>query len=311
MKSKQTFRFIAKFVIGATFAILGIAVSNSTFFNQNPLFNVPFLAEILIGVAAALVGYFLVPKYFFAVKSWVENLIVKTIHTITDDFWRQYMRKMDENRRARNKTNKKKKKKKFRERVQGGVLLDTSMLIDGRILDIAKTGFLAKPVVIPKFVINELHTLSDSKSKAKRAKGRRGLDMINDLKKATKVIIFNQGETQNGVDAELIKVAKECNLPVMTLDFNLNKVAKISNIKILNLNELVLALKPKQIPGDKLKVKIMQEGKEKGQGLGYLDDGTMLVVAGASELLEKEVDVVVSKLIQTDAGRMVFCELDK
>ena len=220
---------------------------------------------------------------------------------------------MEQSRKQREKERKKKnkqKKKQLKDKINGGVALDTSILIDGRIVEIAKTGFLPEPIVVPKYVINELHLLSDNEDSLTRKKGRRGLDMINELKKVTKVKILGSKATSNGVDEELVHLAKDCDLKLMTLDYNLNKVAQVNNVKVLNINDLSEAIKPAYVPGDTLNIKIIQEGKEKNQGVGYLEDGTMIVVDKADKMVDQTIDVVVSKLIQTSAGKMVFCELN-
>lgn len=306
---KDKVKFIVRFVIAAALFITGLNYSNTLFFNENPLFGIPYLAESLISIISGLLGFFLIPTYFFKVRRWVENLVVKTIYDLVNDFWNQYTRKMEINRKARKKERTKEDITKLKEKYKGGVVLDTSILIDGRILNLAKTGFIPQPIIIPKFVINELHLLADNSDEIKRKKGRRGLDLVNHLKKECRVLIFSQSISSEGVDKDLITVAKTYKVNIMTLDFNLNKVAKVSNVKVLNINDLVEAIKPQYIPGDKLNVKVVQNGKEKGQGVGYLPDGTMLVVKDGDKYINSEVDVVVSKLIQSSAGKMLFCEL--
>ena len=198
----------------------------------------------------------------------------------------------------------------MREQISNGILLDTSVLIDGRILDLVKTGFIENLLVIPSFVISELHLISDSEDALKRQKGRRGLDVINEVKKLTKVFTPDVTTKNGGVDGDLIKFAKQYKMKLMTLDFNLNKVAQTSGIKVLNINELVNAVKTAIIPGEKITVKIVQEGKEKQQGIGYLADGTMLVVEGAKQMVGQDVAVKVVRVIQTNAGKMIFCVLE-
>lgn len=303
--------FIARVVFGALFFIFGFTYSNTSYFQEYPLFGVKFLAEFLLAIAGGMFGFYLVPTYFMRIKNWVEELIVNTTYNLVTDVWNQYSKRMEQSRKVREKERKKRDKKNLKDKIKGGILLDTSVLIDGRILEIAKTGFITNDLVIPKFVINELHLLSDNADNLKRKKGRRGLDMINELKKHSKVIVFGIKATNQEVDAELVKVAKECDLSLMTLDFNLNKVANVSNVKVLNINELSEALKPAFVPGETMTVKVVQAGKEEGQGIGYLEDGTMIVVAEGDNLIDKNVDVVVSKLIQTNAGKMVFTEIKK
>lgn len=307
---REEVSLIVKIVLGALFFILGFTYSNTSYFQEFPLFGVPFLAEFLLATMTGLFGFYLLPRYFLKVKYWAEELIVNTTYNMASDFWNQYTAKMEASRKIREKERKKRDKKDIKDRVKNGILLDTSMLIDGRVLEVAKTGFLLNNLIIPKFVINELHLLADNKDDIKRKKGRRGLDMINELKKHAKVIVVGEG-THVEVDKALVTLAKENKLRLMTLDFNLNKVAKVSGVEVLNINDLGEALKPAYVPGDTLNIKIVQKGKEKGQGLGYLPDGTMIVVSEGEDLVEETVDVVVAKLIQTTAGKMVFTELIK
>lgn len=306
---KTQINLVVRIVLGALFFIGGFTYSNTAYFQEYPLFGVVFLAEFLLALMAGLFGFYLLPRYFLRAKAWIENLIVTTIYNLVSDFWNQYSSRMERSRKERAREKQKKQRKSLKERLEGGVLIDTSILIDGRILEIAKTGFITSKLIIPKFVINELHLLSDSDDVVKRKKGRRGLDMINDLKEHTKVTVFGGKVSNDEVDKELVKVAKDCKLSIMTLDFNLNKVASVSNIKVLNINELVEALKPAFVPGDELKIKIAQKGKEKGQGVGYLEDGTMIIVSDAAKLIGEVVEARVSKLIQSPAGKLVFCEL--
>ena len=310
-RTKKNAKLVVRFLVGAVFFISGLNFSNTLFFEQNPLFGINFLAEIIISIAAALFGFYLVPTYSNRAKKWIEDLVVDTTKKLVSDFWNQYTERLETTRKQRQKDKKKNDKKKLQERLNGGVLIDTSVLIDGRIVQIAKTGFLKEPLILPRFVINELHLLADNTDEVKRKKGRRGLDQINKLKKHAKVVVHGKKATSEGADKELIALAKAAKLKIMTLDFNLNKVAKVSSIKVLNINSLVEAIKPMFVPGDAVTVKIVQKGKGKGQGLGYLDDGTMLVVAGAEEKVGQEVAATVSKLLQSNAGKMVFCELAK
>ncbi len=188
-------------------------------------------------------------------------------------------------------------------------VLDTSVIIDGRILDICRTGFLEGELVIPDFILEELRHLADSHDDLIRAKGRRGLDVLNSLKQDSVVpvkIVKSKQEESVEVDERLMRFAKEEKSCIVTNDYNLNKVASIAGIHILNINDLSNALKPLAVSGEEMTVKIIREGKESGQGVGYLDDGTMVVVEGAQKFKGTEVDVVVTSVLQTSAGRMVF-----
>jgi uncharacterized protein YacL len=194
----------------------------------------------------------------------------------------------------------------------GGKLLDTSVIIDGRVADICETDFLEGPLVIPQFVLQELQHIADSADNLKRARGRRGLDILNRMQKGdtveVKVVDEDYPEIKE-VDAKLIALAREMNAKIITNDFNLNKVAQLQGVPVLNINQLANALKPMVLPGEVLHLQIMREGKEQGQGVAYLDDGTMVVVENASRHLGQEVEASVTSILQTTAGRMIFTTL--
>lgn len=188
-------------------------------------------------------------------------------------------------------------------------VLDTSVIIDGRILDICRTGFLEGELIVPDFILEELRHLADSHEDLVRAKGRRGLDVLNSLKQDSVVpvkIAKSKQEEAVEVDERLMRFAKEEKACIITNDYNLNKVASIAGLNILNINDLSNALKPLAISGEEMTVKIVREGKENGQGVGYLEDGTMVVVEGALKFKGNEVDIVVTSVLQTSAGRMIF-----
>lgn len=195
-------------------------------------------------------------------------------------------------------------------------LLDTSVIIDGRILEIAATGFLEGPFILPRFILNELQTIADSSDPTRRTKGRRGLDIINELRQLSDVSVqilevtlkdFDVGS----VDEGLVVLAKELAAKVVTTDYNLNKIAQIQGVSVLNVNELANALKPSLLPGESITVDVLREGKEPQQGVGYLDDGTMIVVENGEDFIGKRVEVVVTSMLQTSAGRMVFGRIKK
>ncbi len=194
------------------------------------------------------------------------------------------------------------------------VVLDTSVIIDGRIVDICKTKFLDGKIVIPRFVLKELQQIADSTDPIKRQRGRRGLEILHTLQKEmSQDIALNEEDFPeiNEVDAKLVKLAKLLEGKILTVDFNLNRVASLQGIKVLNINELVNALKPVVFPGEQMQVKLIKEGKEHSQAIGYLDDGTMVVVEDARKFIGQEVDVVVTSVLQTQAGKMIFTRLEK
>lgn len=190
-------------------------------------------------------------------------------------------------------------------------ILDTSVIIDGRIADICRTGFLEGVLVIPGFVLEELQHIADSSDVLKRNRGRRGLDILNKIQKEMKVkvqIWEGDFEEVSEVDSKLIKLAKVINGKVVTNDFNLNKVCELQGVPVLNINDLANAVKPVVLPGEEMNVQVIKDGKEHGQGVAYLDDGTMIVVEGGREYIGNEVDVLVTSVLQTSAGRMIFAK---
>ncbi|MDD2927512.1 MAG: PIN domain-containing protein [Candidatus Omnitrophica bacterium] len=194
------------------------------------------------------------------------------------------------------------------------VVLDTSVIIDGRIVDICKTKFISGKVIIPKFVLRELQQIADSTDPIKRQRGRRGLEILNTIQKDSGLDIVIHEEDfpeTNEVDAKLVKLAKLLEAKILTVDFNLNRVATIQGIKVLNINELANALKPVVFPGEEMQIKLIKEGKEHNQAVGYLDDGTMVVVEEARRLIGQEVRAVVTSVLQTQAGRMIFTKLER
>lgn len=191
------------------------------------------------------------------------------------------------------------------------ILLDTSAIIDGRIADIVGTGFIDGELVVPSFVLQELQRISDSSSLVKRGRGRRGLEILESLKKEEhvpfRVVVLEKGRQQD-VDDALIGLASKKGARVITTDFNLNKVGKVRSVRILNINELANMVKTVLVPGEELAVDVIQEGKENGQGVAYLPDGTMIVVENGQDLIGQKVDIVVERFFQTDAGRMIFAK---
>jgi uncharacterized protein YacL len=189
------------------------------------------------------------------------------------------------------------------------VLLDSSVIIDGRIADISQTGFIMGPMYIPRFVLNEVQYIADSADSLRRNRGRRGLDMLNKLQResAVPVVITDMDiKSVRQVDDKLVQLAKQLRCPIVTNDFNLNQVAQLQGVKVLNINALANAVKVLVLPGETIRVLVIDEGKEMGQGVGYLDDGTMVVVENGLRFINREIDVQVTKVLQTNAGRMIF-----
>jgi uncharacterized protein YacL len=199
-------------------------------------------------------------------------------------------------------------------RGENSTILDTSVIIDGRIADITETGFVEGPLLIPQFVLGELQHIADSSDPVKRTRGKRGLEVLHHIQKQVNVdvrIVDTDYPAVKEVDSKLIELAKEVRGKILTNDSNLNKVAELQGIDVLNINELANALKPVVLPGEEMNVKILKEGKEMGQGLAYLDDGTMIVVDNGRRQIGKTIDVVVTSVLQTPAGRMIFARLMK
>lgn len=188
------------------------------------------------------------------------------------------------------------------------IIVDTSAIIDGRIADIWATKFLSARLLIPRFVLKELQRIADSQDPLKRARGRRGLDILNRMRKAKIDIVIDEQDFPEikEVDAKLVQLAKLYNAPILTTDYNLNKVAELQGITVLNINDLANALRPVFLPGERLKIRVVKEGKEHNQGVGYLEDGTMVVVEDARHLIGNLLDVEVKSVLQTSAGRIIF-----
>jgi uncharacterized protein YacL len=193
------------------------------------------------------------------------------------------------------------------------LLLDTSVIIDGRIADISQTGFIRNTILIPGFVLNELQYIADSPDPLRRNRGRRGLEVLERLQKESLVpaqITDLDVEGVKGVDDKLVMLAKQLGCPIITNDFNLNSVAKLQGVVVLNINELTNAVKTVILPGEPVSVRIIQEGKERDQGVAYLDDGTMVVIEDGKHYLNENMEVIVTRVIQTNAGRMIFAKME-
>lgn len=191
-------------------------------------------------------------------------------------------------------------------------VLDTSVIIDGRVADLCETGFLEGTFLVPHFILNELQHIADSSDSLKRARGRRGLDILNKIQKMVGVdvrIVDEDFPQVREVDTKLVVLAKKVGARIITNDLNLNKVAELQGVRVLNINELCNALRPVVLPGEMIRVFVLKEGKEAGQGVAYLDDGTMIVVDNARRCIGRNVDVVVTSVLQTTAGRMIFTRL--
>lgn len=193
------------------------------------------------------------------------------------------------------------------------ILVDTSVIIDGRIADISNTGFIRNVLLVPRFVLNELQYIADSADRLRRGRGRRGLEILKQLQNESHVpvqITDVDIEGVRGVDEKLVMLAKQLDCPIMTNDYNLNSVAKLQGIVVLNINDLANAVKTVILPEETINVRVIQEGKEPNQGVAYLNDGTMIVIKDGKQYIDKQIDIKITRVLQTSAGRMIFAELD-
>ncbi len=193
-----------------------------------------------------------------------------------------------------------------------GILVDSSVIIDGRIADLARTGFLSGPLVVPRFVLRELQRIADADDPLRRKRGRRGLEVLNRLQKEGAIpvhIVELDAPEAADVDSKLVQLARDRGWPILTTDYNLNRVAELQGVTVLNIHDLAQSVRPVVQPGEELTVQLVHEGKEYGQGVGYLDDGTMVVVDGARDRVGQQVHVTVSRLLSTTAGRIIFAHL--
>ncbi len=285
-----------------------IFATNTAIFSQliPPFAGVdPFAIRVVLTVAAGLIGFAVFPdvaRYIRVITSTFFNFVV---HRLSTEVSSQLLRIP-------------RPSLPFHPTPQVGsvaltkpLILDTSAIIDGRILDIAGTGFLAGLMLIPGFVLTELQQVADSSDDLKRQRARRGFEVIEELKKlkGIKVEIWDKDHSGKGVDEKLINLGKSLHGKIVTSDFNLNKVATVSGVGVLNVNELANALKTIALPGEKINLKIMHLGKDSSQGVGYLDDGTMVVVESGANLIGQTIEVAVTKTLQIPAGRMIFARL--
>ncbi len=285
---------------------------------EEKLMKAPIL-DLLFGTIGLIIGLlvaFLIGSALNAVLFPVLNDIAPIILTLLFGYlgFQVGFKKRDElmglfaNIGNKKKTDEKQEEEQYDKKYK---ILDTSVIIDGRIADICQTGFLEGTIVIPQFVLEELQHIADSSDVLKRNRGRRGLDILNKIQKELpiKVEIY-EGDFEDiqEVDSKLVKLAKLINGTVVTNDFNLNKVCELQQVKVLNINDLANAVKPIVLPGEEMAVQIIKDGKEQNQGVAYLDDGTMIVVEEGKDYIGKTIQVIVTSVLQTSAGRMIFAK---
>jgi uncharacterized protein YacL len=299
---------------GALFGFFGLPyVTTKPFFWLENKLNVTPLPDLVAATVGLLVGLLLAALVglFLAKLPWYLGFVISLIVALVFAYWgvslglnrRHEMMALVLGPAARASG-------LIEGRTQeAGVLLDTSVIIDGRIMDIAQTGFLRDRILVPHFVLAELQYIADSSDALRRNRGRRGLEVLNTLQKESLVniqFIDDDIPELTEVDMKLIKLARKRNLAIMTNDYNLNRVAQLEGVAVLNLNNLANALKPVVIPGEEMNVQVIKEGKEQNQGIAYLDDGTMIVVENGRRYINQTIGVVVTSVLQTAAGRMIF-----
>lgn len=293
-------------VLRLTLALL-FAISAAIFSQLIPPLpgGVSFTIRALLTLAAAGLGFMVFPEIARSVKIITMTTFNFVVHRVSSEVTNQVIRLSKFNT-------------PFSQPIpQVGslaltrpLILDTSAIIDGRILDIAKTGFLSGLMLVPNFVLTELQQVADSADSLKRARGRRGFEILEDIKKLkqVKVEVWDKEQKGKEVDEKIINLAKGLHGRIVTTDFNLNRLASVSSISVLNVNDLANAVKTMSLPGENLELKIVHLGKDSSQGVGYLPDGTMVVVADAADQIGQTLEVEVTKNIQTPAGRMVFAK---
>ena len=279
-------------VVGGVGLFLGFALATLAAF---ALVRLPFIGVYLLPVVYLALGYL-----FALVGARKHRQILATVGVGQRPEPSESNPRVQDERRGR----------RGREQ-RAGVLVDTSAIIDGRLADLMGTGFLDRELIVPVFVLHELQAVADSADPQRRARGRRGMDVVSALRKGDHVVSTPDIDVPGivEVDAKLVRVAHERGLAVLTTDYNLNKIARIQGVAVLNINELANALKPAVLPGETLSVKVLREGKESEQGVGYLDDGTMIVIEGGRDRVGDTVDVEVTSVLQSPSGKMIFTRM--
>lgn len=300
-------RLILRLILALIFATLAVIFSDliPPIGGTNTL-----LVKVFATALSAWIGFLIFPDVARYVKTFSQTLFNITLHRVSQEFMNQLMRLP--------KAHFPFGKSDFpfghqtpqigQVQLTKPMILDTSSIIDGRILDVFKTGFLSGLVLVPRFVLSELQQVSDSKDELKRQRGRRGFNILEDLKKikGVKVEVWDKEQSGKEVDDKLLNLSKSLHGKILTCDFNLNRIATITGAAVLNINDLANSLKTVALPGEEVEIKIVHLGKDSTQGVGYLADGTMAVVADAADLIGKTIKVEVTKTIQIPQGRMIF-----
>lgn len=292
--------FILRLILALTFAT--IAVIFSELIPEIPKTNT-LLVKVFTTAIAAWVGFLVFPDVARYVRIFGMTSFNFILHRVSQEFMNQLMRLPRARMPFGHQT-----PQIGQVQLTKPLILDTSSIIDGRILDVCKTGFLSGLILVPRFVLSELQQVADSKDDLKRQRGRRGFDTLEELKKikAIKVEVWDKEQGGKGVDEKLLNLSKSLHGKIITCDFNLNKVALLSGVFVLNINELANSLKAIALPAEVIEIKIVHLGKDLSQGVGYLPDGTMVVVSDGADLIGSIIKVEVTKTIQIPQGRMIF-----
>ena len=303
-------RIIIRTFAGALFTGLGYFLTYR-YFSHLTLFGVPHLLPTLVAFVLGAFSIFSLPVLGNNLLGWFKSVLRAIVKESLAEFLGTQMEKI-KGRSSHSKPGRSEGgAQEGSELPVGGAVLDTSAIIDGRILDIVRAGFLRGRIVLPRLVLEELRRVADSQNDLRRKRGRRGLEVLEELKKLKgEEFVVWEGELGEGdVDSQLVSLAEKETASLVTVDFNLNKAARVAGVSVLNINDLANALKAILVPGETTKIKLVQPGKEDGQGVGYLEDGTMVVVEDGGEKLGKKVEVEVTRSLQTEAGRMIFARL--
>ena len=310
-------KIITRILLGTAGAVIAVSIIHSAL-AATPFWKDNFLDEFLIVAPGFAFGFWIFPWLATSVLRWFVNLVTVTVQVTVARTMGSFLaaqsrlsaqRRLEQEARKIVRSNKDLAAKLLR--TVPPVIVDTSAVIDGRFLEIVQAGFVPNLIILPRPVIDELQQLADSEDDLRRQKGRRGLDLMNQLRKDKKMKIQVWTEPIEGgeVDDKISNLASALKATVATVDYNLNKSLTLLNIPVLNVNELVNLVKTVILPGEILSLKIIQKGKEPRQGVGYLSDGTMIVVEEGESFLGKEASVKVSRLLQTPAGKMIFAKI--
>lgn len=300
LQRKLSVQVILRLILALTFATL--AVIFSELIPEIPGTNT-LLVKVLVTSLAAWIGFLIFPDVARYVSIFALTLFNFFLHRVSQEFMNQLMKLPRTRLPFGHQT-----PQIGQVQLTKPLILDTSAIIDGRILDVAKCGFISGLVLVPRFVLSELQQVSDSKDDLKRQRGRRGFDTLDELKKvkSIKVEVWDKEQTGKTVDDKLLNLSKSLHGKIITCDFNLNRLAHVSGVWVLNINDLANSLKTIALPAEVVEIKIVHLGKDPTQGVGYLPDGTMVVVSDAADLIGKAIKVEVTKTLQIPQGRMIF-----